>query len=122
MSSNSPGGIYEILGRDLARPENRYLSVPLIRLITSGRLPEEALKDYAILRWPFQARADLPMMITHVAFLEGDDAHPLLENAFDEILRPPGEGDHPGQVYEARRAAREVLWDLTALLEAVQST
>jgi pyrroloquinoline-quinone synthase len=96
MSSNSPGGIYEILGRDLARPENRYLSVPLIRLITSGRLPKEALKDYAILRWPFQARADLPMMITHVAFLEGDDAHHLLENAFDEILRPPGEGDHPG--------------------------
>ena len=71
MSSNSPGGIYEILGRDLARPENRYLSVPLIRLITSGRLPKEALKDYAILRWPFQARADLPMMITHVAFYGG---------------------------------------------------
>ena len=27
----------------------------------------------------------------------------------------------PWQVYEARRAAREVLWDLTALFEAVQS-
>jgi pyrroloquinoline quinone (PQQ) biosynthesis protein C len=27
----------------------------------------------------------------------------------------------PWQVYEARRAAREVLWDLTALLEAVRS-
>lgn len=27
----------------------------------------------------------------------------------------------PWQVYEARRAAREVLWDLTALLEAVQN-
>ena len=26
MFSNSPGGICEILGRDLARPENRYLA------------------------------------------------------------------------------------------------
>ena len=41
MSSNSPGGIYEILGRDLARPENRYLSVPLIRLITSAGCPRK---------------------------------------------------------------------------------
>jgi pyrroloquinoline quinone (PQQ) biosynthesis protein C len=96
MPASPPDGVYEILGRDLRRPENRYLSVPLIRLITSGRLPADALKDYAVLRWPFQARADLPMMITHVAFLQGDDAHHLLENAFDEILRPAGEGDHPG--------------------------
>ena len=36
------------------------------------------------------------MMISHVAFLAGDDAHHLLENAFDEILRPQGQGDHPG--------------------------
>ena len=67
-----------------------------MQLITSGRLPKDRLKDYAILRWPFQARADLAMMISHVAYLEGDDAHHLLENAFDEILRPAGEGDHPG--------------------------
>jgi hypothetical protein len=96
ISSNSPGGVYAILGADLLRPENRYLNVPLIRLVTAGRLPKAALTDYAILRWPFQARADLAMMISHVAFLAGDDAHHLLENAFDEILRPPGEGDHPG--------------------------
>jgi pyrroloquinoline quinone (PQQ) biosynthesis protein C len=89
-------GIYEILERDFARPENRYLNTPLVRLITSGRLPHECLKHYAVLRWPFQARADLAMMISHVAYLEGDDAHHLLENAFDEILRPSGEGDHPG--------------------------
>jgi pyrroloquinoline quinone (PQQ) biosynthesis protein C len=88
--------IYEILERDFARPENRYLNTPLVRLITSGRLPKGCLKDYAVLRWPFQARADLAMMISHVAYLEGDDAHHLLENAFDEILRPAGEGDHPG--------------------------
>jgi pyrroloquinoline quinone (PQQ) biosynthesis protein C len=96
MTPQHSEGVYEILGRDLLRPENRYLSVPLIRLITSGRLPRAALKDYAILRWPFQARADLAMMISHIAFLEGDDANHLLENAFDEILRPAGEGDHPG--------------------------
>jgi pyrroloquinoline quinone (PQQ) biosynthesis protein C len=88
--------VYEILGQDFLRPENRYLNTPLVRLITSGRLPAAALKDYAVLRWPFQARADLAMMISHVAFLEGDDARHLLENAFDEILRPAGDGDHPG--------------------------
>jgi len=88
--------IYEVLERDFARPENRYLNTPLVRLITSGRLPRAGLKDYAVLRWPFQARADLAMMISHVAYLEGDDARHLLENAFDEILRPAGEGDHPG--------------------------
>lgn len=47
MSSNSPGGVYEILGADLLRPENRYLNVPLIRLITAGRLPEAALLKIA---------------------------------------------------------------------------
>ncbi len=93
---SSAEGIYEVLERDFARPENRYLNTPLVRLITSGRLPKARLKDYAVLRWPFQARADLAMMISHVAYLEGDDARHLLENAFDEILRPAGEGDHPG--------------------------
>ena len=78
-----------------------------MQLITSGRLPKDRLKDYAVLRWPFQARADLAMMISHVAYLEGDDAHHLLENAFDEILRPAGEGDHPGLwVQFARRLGR----------------
>ncbi len=96
MTSRPSDGVYGILGRDLLRPENRYLNVPLVRLITSGSLPRPALKDYAVLRWPFQARADLAMMISHVVFLEGDDANHLLENAFDEILRPAGEGDHPG--------------------------
>jgi pyrroloquinoline-quinone synthase len=87
--------IVDILKDDMERPENRYLSSPLVRLITSGRLPRAALKDYAVLRWPFQAHADLAMMISHAAFLRGEDAGHLLENAFDEILRPTGEGDHP---------------------------
>jgi len=51
MPSNSSGGAYEILGRDLARPENRYLSVPLIRLITSGRLPKEGFFSGPVEVW-----------------------------------------------------------------------
>jgi pyrroloquinoline quinone (PQQ) biosynthesis protein C len=87
--------IVDILKDDMQLPQNRYLNSPLVRLITSGRLPKAAIKDYAVLRWPFQAHADLAMMISHAAFLRGDDAGHLLENAFDEILRPVGEGDHP---------------------------
>ena len=87
--------IVDILKEDMYRPENRYLNSRLVRLITSGRLPKAALKDYAVLRWPFQAHADLAMMISHAAFLRGEHAGHLLENAFDEILRPKGEGDHP---------------------------
>ena len=30
---------------DLERPENRYLTTPMVRLITSGALPRAALKD-----------------------------------------------------------------------------
>lgn len=88
--------INEILALDMRRPENRYLNTPLVRLLTSGRLPKEALKDYAVLRWPFQAKADLAMMLSHAAYLREDDVRHLLENAYDEILRPAGEGDHPG--------------------------
>jgi len=87
--------IVDILKEDMQRPHNRYLNSPLVRLITSGKLPKAAIKDYAVLRWPFQANADLAMMISHAAFLRGEDAGGLLENAFDEILRPAGEGDHP---------------------------
>lgn len=87
--------IVDLLKEDMQRPENRYLNSPLVRLITSGRLPKAALKDYAVLRWSFQAHADLAMMMSHAAFLRGEDAGHLLENAFDEILRPKGEGDHP---------------------------
>lgn len=87
--------IVEILKEDMQRPENRYLNSPIVRLITSGQLPKAAIKDYAVLRWPFQAHADLAMMISHAAFLRGEDAGHLLHNAFDEILRPAGEGDHP---------------------------
>ena len=36
------------------------------------------------------------MMLSHAAFLEGDDVGHLLENAYDEIFRLAGEGDHPG--------------------------
>jgi pyrroloquinoline quinone (PQQ) biosynthesis protein C len=85
----------DILKDDMQRPENRYLNSPVVRLITSGQLPEPALKDYAVLRWAFQAHANLAMMISHASFLRGDDAGRLLGNAFDEILRPKGEGDHP---------------------------
>jgi pyrroloquinoline quinone (PQQ) biosynthesis protein C len=87
--------IVDLLKQDMQKPHNRYLNSPLVRLITSGQLPRTAIKDYAVLRWPFQAHADLAMMISHAAFLRGDDAGHLLENAFDEILRPKGEGDHP---------------------------
>jgi pyrroloquinoline quinone (PQQ) biosynthesis protein C len=87
--------IVDILKDDMQRPHNRYLNAPIVRLITSGQLPKAAIKDYAVLRWPFQAHADLAMMMSHAAFLRGEDAGHLLENAFDEILRPTGEGDHP---------------------------
>jgi pyrroloquinoline quinone (PQQ) biosynthesis protein C len=87
--------IVDILKQDMQLPHNRYLNSPLVRLITSGRLPRPAVKDYAVLRWSFQAHADLAMMLSHAAFLRGEDAGRLLENAFDEILRPAGEGDHP---------------------------
>jgi len=92
---SSTKSIFEILNEDMARSENRYLNTPLVRLITTGQLPREALKDYALLRWPFQARADLPMMLSHAPYMRDQDAMHLLENAYDEILRPKGEGDHP---------------------------
>jgi len=88
--------ITDHLMRDLERPENRYLRSPLVALITSGRLPKAALKDYAVLRWSFQAHANPAMMLSHAAFLRGSDVEHLLENVYDEIFRPKGEGDHPG--------------------------
>src|SRR3989442_11050884 len=36
------------------------------------------------------------MMLSRAGFLEGDDVEHLLENAYDEIFRLAGEGDHPG--------------------------
>ena len=86
----------EQLLEDADRPEHRYLGTPLLELLTSGRLPKAALKDYAIQRWAFQAHANPAMMLSHAAFLEGDDVGHLLENAYDEIFRLAGEGDHPG--------------------------
>jgi len=62
---------------DLERPENRYLTTPLVRLMTSGQLPRPALKDYAVLRWPFQAHAGPAMMLSHACFLTGQDVHHL---------------------------------------------
>lgn len=88
--------VIRVLEVDIERPENRYLRAPLVALITSGKLPKDALKDYAILRWSFQAHANPAMMLSHAAFLEGDDVRHLLENVYDEIFRPKGEGDHPG--------------------------
>ena len=81
---------------DADRPEHRYLGSPLLEYLTSGALPREALKDYAVLRWAFQAHANPAMMLSHAAFLEGEDVGHLLENAYDEIFRLAGEGDHPG--------------------------
>lgn len=81
---------------DADRPEHRYLGSELLRYLTSGKLPREALKDYAVLRWAFQAHAYPAMMLSHAAFLEGEDVRHLLENAYDEIFRLAGEGDHPG--------------------------
>ncbi len=92
----SPTSKWITLIDDLERPENRYLTTPLVRLITSGQLPMPALKDYAVLRWPFQAHADPAMMLSHACFMSGGDVHHLLENVYDEIFRPKGEGDHPG--------------------------
>ena len=81
---------------DADRPEHRYLGSELLLYLTSGKLPREALKDYAVLRWAFQAHAYPAMMLSHAAFLEGEDVQHLLENAYDEIFRLAGEGDHPG--------------------------
>ncbi|HVL55324.1 MAG TPA: iron-containing redox enzyme family protein [Burkholderiaceae bacterium] len=81
---------------DLQRTEHRYLRTPLLEELTSGSLPKESIKDYAILRWAFQAHANPAMMLSHACFLLGDDVEHLLENVYDEIFRPKGEGDHPG--------------------------
>ena len=81
---------------DADRPEHRYLGSELLLYLSSGKLPRAALKDYAVLRWAFQAHAYPAMMLSHAAFLEGDDVRRLLENAYDEIFRLAGEGDHPG--------------------------
>lgn len=81
---------------DADRPEHRYLGTPLLEQLTSGRLPKQALKDYAVQRWSFQAHANPAMMLSHAAYLQGDDVQHLLENAYDEIFRLAGEGDHPG--------------------------
>jgi len=88
--------VLSVLAADLERPENRYITTPLIELITAGDLPEPALKDFAVLRWPFQAHANPAMMLSHACFLAGEDVHHLLGNVYDEIFRPKGEGDHPG--------------------------
>ncbi len=89
-------GIRDYIYADIKRPEHRYLRTPLVNLITSGRLPKVALKDFALMRWSFQAHAEPKMMLSHAAYLRGDDVHHLLENTYDEIMRPDDEGDHPG--------------------------
>ena len=117
-AASDPGvAVEDRLQEDLARPENRYLRAPIVALITSGKLPKAALKDYAVLRWPFQAHADPAMMLSHAAFLQGDDVRHLLENVYDEIFRPKGEGDHPGlwvQFAERLGATREELDEAAA--------
>ena len=81
---------------DADRPEHRYLGSELLEYLTSGKLPKQALKDYAVLRWAFQAHANPAMMLSHATFLGGEDVSHLLGNAYDEIFRIAGEGDHPG--------------------------
>jgi pyrroloquinoline quinone (PQQ) biosynthesis protein C len=88
---------------DIQRPEHRYLQTPLLQALTSGALPKESIKDYAMLRWAFQAHANPAMMLSHACFLLGDDVEHLLENVYDEIFRPKGEGDHPGLWVEFAR-------------------
>jgi len=78
------------------RPEHRYLRTPLVGLITSGKLPVPALKEYAVMRWSFQAHAVPAMMLSHAAYLQGDAVLHLLENCYDEIMRPHDAGEHPG--------------------------
>jgi pyrroloquinoline quinone (PQQ) biosynthesis protein C len=85
----------DLLHQDMKLPHNRYINAPLVRMICNRTLPAAAIKDFAIFRWSFQARANLGMMLAHASFLRGEDAFPLLENAFDEIMRPKGQGDHP---------------------------
>ena len=72
--------IMDHFAADLERPENRYLRTPLVALITAGRLPKAALKDYAVLRWSFQAHANPAMMLSHASFLRGDavDLHQVV--------------------------------------------
>ena len=117
-AANSPGvSVEKRLEEDIERAENRYLRASLVTLITSGRLPRAALKDYAVLRWPFQAHADPAMMLSHASFLRGGDVRHLLENVYDEIFRPKGEGDHPGlwvQFAERLGATRKELDEAAA--------
>lgn len=94
--ASRPIAAHEHLLEVISRPEHRYLRTPLVELITSGRLPRPALKDYAVMRWSFQAHAQPAMLLSHAAYLRGDDVHHLLENCYDEIMRPKGEGEHPG--------------------------
>ncbi|MEX2453870.1 MAG: iron-containing redox enzyme family protein [Rhodospirillaceae bacterium] len=96
LAETRTDGIAAHMERDIARDEHRYLKTPLVQLISSGRLPKAALKDYAIMRWSFQAHAEPKMMLSHAAFLRGDDVQHLLENTYDEIMRPEDEGEHPG--------------------------
>ena len=91
-----PKTIADFIHEDIRRPEHRYLGTPLVRLITSGKLPKAALKDFALMRWPFQAHAEPKMMLSHAAYMRGEDVHHLLENTYDEIMRPEDGGEHPG--------------------------
>jgi pyrroloquinoline quinone (PQQ) biosynthesis protein C len=85
----------DLLHHDMQLPHNRYINTPLVQMICNHRLPHAAIKDFAVFRWSFQANANLAMMLAHASFLRGEDAFYLLENAFDEIMRPKGQGDHP---------------------------
>ena len=91
-----PKTIADFIHEDIRRPVHRYLGTPLVRLITSGKLPKAALKDFALMRWSFQAHAEPKMMLSHAAYMRGEDVHHLLENTYDEIMRPEDEGEHPG--------------------------
>ena len=100
---DNPGIVDRILALDEQRRSLLYQIETLKAELNAGskqtgKLPKEAIKDYAIQRWSFQAHANPAMMLSHAAYLQGDDVEHLLENAYDEIFRLAGEGDHRERV------------------------
>ena len=118
-AANSPGvSVEKRLEEDIERAENRYLRASLVTLITSGRLPRAALKDYAVLRWPFQAHADPAMMLSHAGVpAAATTSATCWKTSTTRSFRPKGEGDHPGlwvQFAERLGATREELDEAAA--------
>jgi hypothetical protein len=72
-STKPDQNIYEVLKADFARPENRYLN--FLRSVSSRRDgSQRRRRRTSPSARPFQARANLAMMLSRIAFLKGDDA------------------------------------------------